>query len=307
MVLSSADIDAGFAQLRAERALQRRLPEVRDPDFWRALNPELTISDFPLAVPRARPAATATVAAQCRDQVLSDGYFITPPLIPADELRRLAAGIERVVAAGFPSALAAVYDEYYNIFSGLDAVGAPLFGDDYIMVTQGLWAFYVPAGDDGRGLWTAGAPHRDRMGPDARTLAHDVPSIMTIWMPLEDVTPDQSCIYVVPASCDPDFYTGERLVHGDRIRLQDIRCLPASAGSVLGWSSHLIHWGSRASAFAERPRMSVTMYFQRRDVPLWHPFHVDPQKPLSFLDRLMWIDHSMGRPGSISGLRPEGV
>ncbi len=307
MALSPADIDAGFAQLRSERALQRRLHEVRDPDFWRALNPELTISDFPLAARRARPAATSDIATQCRAQVIADGYFVTPPLIPADELARLVTGIERVVAAGFPSALAAVYDEYFNIFSGLDAVCAPLFGDDYVMITQGLWAFYVPSGDDGRTLWTAGAPHRDRMAPDARTLAHDVPSIMTIWIPLEDVTPDQSCLYVVPAPFDPDFYTAERNVHGERIRLQDIRCLPARAGSVLGWSSHLIHWGSRASQFAERPRVSVTMYFQRRDVPLWHPFHLDPLQPVSFLDRLMWIDHSMGRPGSLGGQRPEGV
>ena len=40
MALSPLEIDAGFAQLRAERALQKRLHEVRDPDFWRALNPE---------------------------------------------------------------------------------------------------------------------------------------------------------------------------------------------------------------------------------------------------------------------------
>ncbi len=307
MALSTADIDAGFAQLRTERALERRLDQVRDPDFWRALNPDLTISDFPLASRRVRPAATADIAGLCRRQIIADGYLATPPVVPADELARLAAGIERVVAAGFPSTLAAVYDEYYNIFNGLEPVFAPLLGDDYVMVTQGVWAFYVPAGDDGRTLWTAGSPHRDRMAPDARTLARDVPSIITLWIPLEDVTPDQSCIYVLPAPFDEDFYTGETGVDVKKVRLQDIRSLPARAGSVLGWSSHLIHWGSRASRFAERARMSVTIYFQRRDVPLWHPFHIDPALPASFRDRLMWIDHSMARPGLLSGQRPEGV
>lgn len=307
MPLSSAEIDAGFAQLRSERALQKRLGDVRNADFWRALNPDLTISDFPLAAKRARPAASAEIAEHCRKQVIADGYLAAPPLIPNDELQRLARGIERVVEAGFPSALAGVYDEYFSIFSGLEPVFAPLFGDDYVMVTQGIWAFYVPPGDNGRTLWTAGSPHRDRMAPDARTLAREVPSIMTLWMPLEDVTPDQSCIYVVPAPFDPDFYTGAREVDFDKIRLQDIRCLPAKAGSILGWSSHLIHWGSSASTFADRARMSVTMYFQRRDVPLWHPFHLDPTKPLSLEERLMWIDHSMARPGLLSGLRPEGV
>lgn len=307
MALSPADIDAGFAQVRAERALERRLDDVRNPDFWRALNPELTISEFPLSAPRVRPNATREIAERCREQIISDGYLATPPLVPADELARYVRGIERVVAAGFPSALAAVYDEYFALFAGLEAVFAPLMGDDYIMLTQGLWPFYVPAGDDGRTLWTAGAPHRDRMAPDARTLAHDVPSVLTLWMPLEDVTPDQSCLYVVPAPFDEDFYTTERHVHREKIRLQDIRGLPAKAGSVLGWSSHLIHWGSRASKFAERPRVSVTMYFQRRDVPLWHPFHLDPTKPSSFRERLMWIDHSMARPGLFSETTAEGL
>jgi hypothetical protein len=307
MALSPLEIDAGFAQLRAERALQKRMHEVRDPDFWRALNPELTVTEFPLAERRPRPAAVPALAERCREQIIADGYLATPPLIPADELARLARGIERVVEAGFPSPLAAVYDEYFNIFNGLEPVFAPLLGDDYIMVTQGIWAFHVPAGDDGRTLWTAASPHRDRMAPDARTMAHDVPSIITLWIPLEDVTPDQSCVYVIPAPFDEDFYTPERMVHPEKIRLQDIRALPAKAGSVMGWSSHLIHWGSRASKFAERPRMSVTMYFQRRDTPLWHPFHIDPSQPSPFLDRLMWIDHSMARPGMLSGQRPEGV
>ena len=53
--------------------------------------------------------------------------------------------------------------------------------------------------------------------------------------------------------------------------------------------------------------LAVTMYFQRRDVPLWHPFHLEPGTPVTFSDRLMWIDHSMARPGTLSGRRPEGV
>lgn len=307
MAISPADIDAGFAQLRSERLLQRRLHEVQDPDFWRALNPELTISDFPFARPKVRPAATAALAARCREQITTDGYLATPPVIPADELARLANGILRVVDAGLPSTLAAVYDEYYNIFDGLAPIFAPLLGDDYIMLTQGVWAFHVPAGDDGRMLWTAGSPHRDRMAPDARTMAHDVPSVLTLWIPLTDVTTDHSCIYVVPAPFDEDFYTPERKVDESKIRLQDIRALPAKAGSVLGWSSHLIHWGSRSSRFVDTPRLAVTMYFQRRDVPLWHPFHLQPDTPVTFSDRLMWIDHSMARPGTLSGRRPEGV
>jgi hypothetical protein len=306
VALNVADIDAGFAQVRAERTLQRRMADVRNPDFWRALNPDLTISDFPLAARHSRLPVEDAAVARCRAQIVEDGYLQTPRLVPEDECDRLAAGIERIVAEGLPSVLAAVYDEYYNVFGAMEAVFAPLLGPDYVMVTQGVWAFYVAAGDDGRALWTANSPHRDRMAPDARTIAGDVPSIITVWMPLTDVTTEHSCVYVVPKYADPDFNAPPKDVR-QNFRLQDIRALPTGAGTVLGWSSHLIHWGSRSSRWAPTPRVAVTMYFQRRDVPLWHPFHIDPSAPCTFRERLTWIDHSMGRPGLLGEVVVERV
>lgn len=305
MALTTAEIDAGFLQVRNERALERRLTDVRDPEFWRALNPDLTISDFPLAARHDRLAVPPAAIARCREQLLADGYLHAPPLVPEAEMARLAAGIERIVGDGLPPALAAVYDEYYNIFSGMDAIFAPLVGPDYILITQGVGAFHVPAGADGRALWAASAPHRDRMGPDARTLAHETPSILTVWLPLTDVTTEHSCIYVVPAPGDPGFYTEQRDV--GKIRYQDIRALPAAAGSPLAWSSHLVHWGSASGRFVETPRIAVNMYFQRRDVPLWHPFHLDPARPCTFAERLTWIDHGMSRPGLLGGVKVEGA
>ena len=58
MALTPAEIDAGFAQVMEEHHLRKRLGDVRHPDFWRALNPELSITEFPLRVRRERPAAT---------------------------------------------------------------------------------------------------------------------------------------------------------------------------------------------------------------------------------------------------------
>lgn len=306
MALTHADVEAGFAQVLAERELEKRMADVRNPDFWRALNPDLTISDFPLAVGRERIAPSPAAVEHGRAQLIADGYLHAPPMVPRAETARLAAGIQRIVEHGLPPALAAVYDEYYNVFSGLEPVFEPLLGADYIMVTQGVAAFYVPAGADGRALWSASAPHRDRMGPDARTLAHETPSILTLWLPVTDVTTEHSCIYVVPASADPGFYAAGMGVD-PKFRYQDIRALPAEAGSVLGWSSHLLHWGSSSSRFVTSPRMAVTMYFQRRDVPLWHPFHLDPARPCSFAERLTWIDHGMARPGLLGGVKVEGA
>ncbi|TAK13423.1 MAG: hypothetical protein EPO35_10355 [Acidobacteria bacterium] len=306
MELTNADIDAGFAQVRRERALHRRLDDVRNPDFWRRLNPELSITDFPLRRAARRAAPPAAVLDRCRRQLLADGYLHVPSLVPRDEAERLAAAVTRIVNDGLPAELTAVYDEAYRIFAGLEAVFEPLLGPGYFMVTQGVGAFYVPPADDGRSLWTASAPHRDRMAPDARTMAGEVPSILTLWLALSDVTTEHSCLYVVPASADPDFHTPERKV-GDTFRLQDIRALPAQTGDVIGWSSHLIHWGSASSRFVTTPRISITMYFQRRDVPLWHPFHIDPEQPCTFAERLTWIEHSLGRAGLFDGIKVEGA
>lgn len=305
MTLTHADVEAGFAQVRAERALQKRMADVRDPGFWRALNPELTISDFPLAAARERLPVTADAIERCARQLKADGYLQAPPLVPRAEAARLALAIERIVAEGLPPALAAVYDEYYNVFNGMEPVFAPLLGHDYILITQGVGAFHVPAGADGRALWTASSPHRDRMWPDAATMARETPSILTVWLPLTDVTTEHSCIYVVPAHADEGFYTGDAAVGS--VRLQDVRALPARAGAVLAWSSHLIHWGSASSEFVTSPRIAVNMYFQRRDVPLWHPFHIDPARPCTFGERLTWIDHGMARPGLLGGVQVEGA
>jgi hypothetical protein len=248
---------------------------------------------------------SADAIGRCAQQLRTDGYLSAPPIVPRAEAARLAAAVERIVAEGLPPSLAAVYDEYYNVFTGMEPIFAPLLGADYILITQGVGAFHVPAGADGRALWAASAPHRDRMLPDARTMAHETPSILTVWLPLTDVTTEHSCIYVVPAHADAGFYTGDGAV--GHIRLQDVRALPAEAGAVLAWSSHLIHWGSASSEFVTSPRIAVNMYFQRRDVPLWHPFHIDPSRPCTFNERLTWIDHGMARPGLLGGVTVEGA
>jgi YD repeat-containing protein len=50
--------------------------------------------------------------------------------------------------------------------------------------------------------------------------------------------------------------------------LADIVALPANAGDVLMWTQHVLHWGSRAKdSHRLRPRMSIGLEFQRRDVP----------------------------------------
>jgi len=292
-----AQIEAGFAQIRAERALRSRIDEVRSADFWRALNPQLTVSDRPFSTAQLPVPVAPAMVNRVKRQLLEEGYAQTPPLVEAERLARLRTGVENVVAAGFPSGLACVYDEFYQAFDGLQQLFVPILGDDYQLVLQGLWAFLVAPGDPVYGLWTALRPHRDELGPDPAVLSRQMPSILTVWIPLTDVLTLDSCLYIVPSPGDADYYSHRRDVRTDAFRLQDVRALPCAAGSVLSWSSHMIHWGSRSSALAAGPCIALTAYLARRDGPVTHPFTIGFDDEAPFLQRLAWIEDCMGMPG----------
>lgn len=294
--MNPEQIDAGFDEVRRERAVRSRIDDVRNPEFWRRLNPGLTVSDEPFARPRPRVRVDPAVVDRAKRQLVEEGYMQTPPLVVDDDMVRLRLGIERLTAAGFPSGMGCVYDEFYRVFQGLDELFAPLLGDGYEMVLHGIWTFCIPPGDPARGRSGTIGPHRD-VAPDAAVFARQVPSVLSVWIPLADVTTLDSCLYVVPAPGDPDYYAeDQQTVRREALRWQDIRALPAQAGSILAWSSRLIHWGSRSSALATRPRVAASNYLQRGDAPRWAPSIVGFTSRVPFGDRLEWIASSYGVP-----------
>jgi hypothetical protein len=293
---TARDIDLGFEQVVTLRRFERDWDALRTREFWQRLNPELTISDRPLAAPlAARPPIAAAVAARAREQLDALGFFATPPVLTAAECAVLRTAVARLAEAGLPSGCLAVYDEVYRCFAGLEPLFEPVLGADYLWVADGLWAFYVPAGAPARnGLWSPFDAHRDSLGPDPAVVGGGRPSILTVWIPLSDVTPAESCLYVVPKPGDPGFRAGEQGVGAGDFDLQSIRAIPAAAGSVVAWSTHLIHWGSRSWADAASARVAVTTYFQRADVPPFDPSVFDPAGEVSLDSRLRWILASMG-------------
>jgi hypothetical protein len=292
--VNQQQIEAGFDHVRAVRFMRAHRNEVGDPAFWRGLNPELTISDAPTRAQRRCIPVDPGLVELARRQLVSEGYLQAPPMASIELVSALRRAAGRVFEAGFPGGFTCVYDEFFQLFERLDGLFAPLLGEGYRLVLHRMWSHFVPAGDNAYHPWRSIAPHRDTPGPDPRVLARDVPSIINVWIPLTDVTPVDSCLYVVPAPCDPDYYSTDRAFHPERIRFQDVRALPAAAGSVLGWSSHLAHWGSRSSPIAVAPRMSATVYFQRRDAAATYPPTVEFGDPIPFEMRIACILESIG-------------
>ena len=302
-------VEVGFEWIRSHRFVdrcRRFLDEARAtgrleaPDHWRELNPDLTISDEPFADRLAPHAVSAADASRFTGRVRDEGYSLIGPIVPAAAVARLRRGIERVVEAGYPPFFVAVYDEFFQIFDGLQALLSPLLGDDYLMVPDGLSAFYAESGDRGRykrSLFGPSPPHRDSLGPDPQVVAGVGPSILNVWIPLTDATLDRSCIYLLPADRDPAYRTDARAVEPSRSALQHVRACPAAAGSVMAWTTHLVHWGSLGGEEGAGPRLSVAMYLQNRDVSPFHESAFEIPSRVRFEDRLRWI--SLGLRGEV--------
>ena len=153
-------------------------------------------------------------------------------------------------------------------------VGAPLCALPYFW----LWHINPKSGEAG---WT---PHVDK-GPYALT-PDGKPLSLTVWIPLSKATPLNSCIYVLPASSDPEYRAEQRLREVD---VTQVRALPADPGDWLCWNQAILHWGSASSRFAEEPRMSMALEFQTGAVaPFNEPLIHDPDA-LTFQAKLRLI------------------
>ncbi|TWI42511.1 ectoine hydroxylase-related dioxygenase (phytanoyl-CoA dioxygenase family) [Pseudoduganella flava] len=234
--------------------------------YWRTLHPDLTITGRPLADTPALPVLTRADVGRLAADTVREGYFHAPQVIAPAYAARLARVVDNLVRNGIPPVFCLVYDEFWNMFAGLDPLLRALLGEGYRLLPADIWAWHV-APTEGASGW---GPHRDLPRLDALR-ADGRPRVVNVWLPLTDAGPDNACMYVLPAHLDPNF---PEHVDGGRFGLEDwqnIRALPAHAGSALGWNTQVLHWGGRCSARATAPRISVGIYFRSADCDLRRP------------------------------------
>ena len=163
----------------------------------------------------------------------------------------------------------------------------PILGENY-RVLGDFWIWCISQRTASAG-WR---PHRDYQFRRRITLRDDRrPMIVTVWIPFTDATPLNGCMYLVPMASDPNI--PDRLNSYQVSNLQDIRALPAQAGSVLAWNQYVMHWGGAASKWADCPRMSTGIYAQAGDVPLFTDKPVDFDQALPFARRLSLISSNL--------------
>jgi Phytanoyl-CoA dioxygenase (PhyH) len=244
--------------------------------FWRALQPNLSIDG-----------AGSSDGFQLGDvgvlmeQLRFEGYVNVPHVVPENLVVAMRDCIAKLHERKIPLAFAFVYDQAWQVFQGLATFMEAALGTGYRALPD-FWVWHVMPAESATG-WS---PHRDRVQPTLDR--NNAPHSMTVWVPFTDATPLNGCIYMLPAHLDDRFR--QRVWDGEGnnqvLAPQNIRALPAPAGSLLAWNQAVLHWGGRASRLAEGPRSSAAFEFQRGDKAPFNRPLLDPKRTPPFEQRL---------------------
>jgi hypothetical protein len=254
--------------------------DIESREFWLDLCPGMSI-DGQADATRAHVGDTNVLLSNLR----REGYIQAPDAFPEACTAPIRTAISTLFQRGVPLAFAFVYDEPWLAFQGLSTFLSAALGEDYCALPD-FWVWHVNPSDNACG-W---GPHRDRT--NVMTLDGDnSPQTLTVWLPFTDATSLNSCMYVLPAHLDQRIQQRNwNGVDGTYVQnLQDIRALPATAGSVLAWNQAILHWGSRGSRLGEGPRISAAFEFQRGDLPPFNRPLLDPGRLPAFTERLALV------------------
>jgi hypothetical protein len=244
--------------------------------FWRSLAPGLHIGDLE----RGADVIPRQGFNRLTQRIVHDGYFGDSDQRLETLAPSIGKAIKTCVRFGLPPVMIWAYDEPWECFRRLAPILNTFLGRDYKILPD-FWAWHI---DHIRGEAGWGA-HRDK---DASSLtAEGLPLSLTCWIPLSDANPMNGCMYIVPAYLDPHYKNIEATP--TLPMPQSIRALPAKPGDFLMWNQAVLHWGGLSSEFADEPRMSMALEFQRGDIPPYGAPLLDHARLPSFGDRVRLI------------------
>jgi phytanoyl-CoA dioxygenase PhyH len=245
--------------IAAELLAESRLPEseareraglARDPAYWRRLAPTLSIESEPGL---REPVLAAGALTAISSSIAEHGFFEAPRIITAEDLALLNRAVDAVTTDRWPAVFAWVFDELWTMarLPDVAAILTAQLGPDYRQIPH-IWT-HVVAPAVGSSGW---APHFDGDGGGR----------LSIWIALSDATASNGCMHLVPrrrlpASFARDWKTFPEVAITDAIQaLHAVRALPAPAGSMLGWTFDVLHWGGTCTR-VETPRRALSIEF----------------------------------------------
>jgi len=211
-------------------------------------------------------------------QLSHDGYAV---LSPSDEMpeyvatvKCLHALVNALVAMNVPPAFAYVYDITWKFLLHLWPLAEALLGGPCVLEPS-FAAFRLNYEKGLKGTYVGNnfsKPHRDYSYADSIEGLTQTLKVLSVWVPLNDITTKNGCMYVVPRSMDPHYAdpVSREGLQEPEVPAGGLRALaPHAAGSFMCWSGNTIHWGSACQREgAADPRASLALVFRRRDTVL---------------------------------------
>lgn len=240
--------------------------EIRNPDYWRKLCPELTIGDTKRFRKLRRLKADKETAASLRELFIREGYIHLPPehVSWQVDLEAMAACVSRVHEQGLLPLFTFLFDDFWLVYRHLGVLVSQLLGEEAVLFPTEVYTWFIPCRDDAGG-WEM---HRDH-GPSSLD-KDDQSTSLSVWIPLTDATALNGCMSCLPRHLDPH-YTNRRQRTPKVPNPEHIRPLPGKRGSFFCWDSCLLHWGGSSSARATEPRISLVMEYQKKSVAAKKP------------------------------------
>ncbi len=257
-----------------------------EPSFWLETCPWMTISDLPFQTAQRLDPAPGTNLE--RERQLTEGYLRFDDLFAADTVEPIRQAVETLDSLGLPTPFVYAFDEVWKLYASAESTLEALVGEDFL-VGGDLWAWHLPPGPSSSG-W---GPHRDDQFANEGFNADGNPTHISLWVALSDADETNGCMYVLPK--DQSEWHGGSV---DGLTLQEassVRALPASAGTLLSWTSDVLHWGGKSTSRAQRARTSICLYAQRNDYRRLTTDMVGLSSSVPFVHRLGIISRALIR------------
>jgi len=224
-------------------------------DYWRNLNPQLTVCKDIIDESEVNPIAGNEVDLMLKELKRKRYFATAQPLISAEKTANMRKAVENIKAAGWHEAWCYVYDEFWEatrtpslikLLSG--SLGANFKALPHVVV------HYVHP-ETGAG-WSPHIDFSDRVDR------------FTVWFAISDATLQNGCMYIVDSSRIDQALIDKWTKMQDFTSketgkiLQATKALPVDAGSILAWEGDVIHWGAYSSPNVY-PRISLSVVYVR--------------------------------------------
>mmetsp|Transcript_60985 Transcript_60985/g.163582 ORF Transcript_60985/g.163582 Transcript_60985/m.163582 type:complete len:567 (+) Transcript_60985:21-1721(+) len=280
--------------------LQQGTPDPRDArfldcEFWRELGDQAGLSllgdmhgesvlpEFDYEVLRRRFAV--------------EGFLATPSVLPErrDLLDRLHAAGKLLRDRNLAPVFLYVFDETWELVMAVWRSIASVFGveAEELVLEPSVFGYLLDRPDDVQAKLDAkamsrhtyaggnfGVPHRDHTYLDCFD-EDQRPTMVSVWIPLTDVSGDNGCMSVVPKEFDKLFSEHDAATHMLPFDASSgetnfdvaaaVALAPLEAGAACAWHGNSIHWGNRCSRLSSLPpRASLTSSLRLRSAAPTH-------------------------------------